>query len=122
MYKNYNISNQDITNEDFSTNYFMFKLLQFAGLPLDKTSEYLKTLNEEYPIIGINSGVYDKKGNKISDYENILNKYLGLMYYRLFDSQTINRKGHLKSRCPFLFSSKNPLWLIPHQGADEARL
>ena len=83
MYKNYNIPDQDITNEDFSTNYFMLKLLQFAGLP----SEYLKTLNEEYPIIGINSGVYDKKGNKISDYENVLNKYLGLMYYRLFDSQ-----------------------------------
>ena len=87
MYKNYNISNQDIINEDFSTNYFMFKLLEFAGLPLDKTSEYLKALNEEYPIIGINSGVYDKNGNKISDYENVLNKYLGLMYYRLFDSQ-----------------------------------
>ncbi len=86
MYKNYDIPNQDIINEDFSTNYFMFKLLEFAGLPLDKTSEYLKALNEEYPIIGINSGVYDNKGNKISDYENVLNKYLGLMYYRLFDS------------------------------------
>lgn len=84
-------SNQEIgyTEKDISLNYLSNDLLKVAGLPLSPVQTKLEEYREFIPQISgwgyqDKDGIWHKRGQS-SDYDEILNQYGILNWYRIFD-------------------------------------
>ena len=84
----------ETVEEDFSSNYLGSYILKLAGLEMPEYNQFLLSLKEELPIIGVGA-VCDKDGNWYEDgklpeeYQSLLNDYNILEYNNQFEKKEV---------------------------------
>lgn len=79
--------------ERFSTNYLLPNILTKYGFPINKQTEFLLQLQEQFPILSISGGIFDSDYNyEVSSdklvkggYDKFIDIYHNLIQYRLYD-------------------------------------
>jgi phosphoglycerol transferase MdoB-like AlkP superfamily enzyme len=88
IWANYDI--EEATDVDTSANYLAAQTLKAAGIPCSDYQNYLLDLAEELPVLS-SAVMIDSDGNDVTDneseYQELLNEYRKLAYYRMFDSK-----------------------------------
>ena len=83
IWANYDIQTE--INIETSANYLSTRILQAASLPLSDFTNYLDTLQKNYPVL-TNIRVVDSLGNSstVKEVEQNVNDYAIMQYYQLF--------------------------------------